>query len=388
MSIFHRLKHALFPSRLRREMKELYSSVAILDFALSSVLIFEPIYLWQQGFSLADIMLFFVGVYVLYILVLPIGASYARRHGFEHSILLASPFIILYYVCFFIIPSAPAAIYGAVVALALYKAFYWPAYHADFAFYSQQEERGREIGSLIVLDNLVYILGPIVGGLLLTWLGFPALFIFVIIVVLASNIPLLSTSEPAGGKPFRMHEALSTLWAKGHRRAHLSYVGFGEELIVLTAWPLFLFLVIGNYASTGLIIAGSTLLSSLTVLIIGHLTDRRESTVVMRAGTILYAMVWLFRIVVRSAPFALVADASSRISKQMIAIPIVSTMYRRALRESVVATVVAFEIALSVGKILAALLVIVLTVLFPPGWTAAFILAAAFTLFFALDRHD
>ena len=63
---------SFFARHLRREVKELYFSVAILDLAINMVALFEPIYLWQKAdFSLVHILLFYLGVYGVYFLFYP-----------------------------------------------------------------------------------------------------------------------------------------------------------------------------------------------------------------------------------------------------------------------------------------------------------------------------
>lgn len=48
----------LFPSFLKREIAELYITVAIKTFALSMISVFEPLYFYQLGFSIPQILLF------------------------------------------------------------------------------------------------------------------------------------------------------------------------------------------------------------------------------------------------------------------------------------------------------------------------------------------
>ena len=60
-----------FPHHMRREIRELYVSTTILDFALAMILIFEPIYLYTIGYNLQEIILFFLLVYGIYFLYFP-----------------------------------------------------------------------------------------------------------------------------------------------------------------------------------------------------------------------------------------------------------------------------------------------------------------------------
>src|SRR3989338_5630578 len=99
-----------FATRLSYQVRELYLSVSIVTFAVAMVAIFEPIYLYQLGFSLRQILLFYLAVYVLYLVFVPLGAKFARRFGYEKAILVGSPFLALYYIFLFLIPQNPAFI--------------------------------------------------------------------------------------------------------------------------------------------------------------------------------------------------------------------------------------------------------------------------------------
>lgn len=374
------------PHLIRREVKELYAAVAIRDFAVSAVLIFEPIYLYQQGLGLRGVLFFYLGVYAIYFVLLPLGGKVARTRGFEHSMLFASPCTILYYLSLVLVPFNPLFLGVAMFAFALEKTFYWPGYHADFALYSVQEERGREISQLIIIDNLVYILGPLVGGLLVTFGGFRLLFPVAAGLIVLSNLPLLATRETVTPGTFSYAKAFRTLVDRSTWRQALTYVGFGEELIVLTVWPLFIFLVIRNFATMGVVVALSTFVSGFAVVTIGRLTDRRGKRPVLRFGAFVTMIAWFLRLFVRSSGHVFAVDTLSRLSKNIIMVPLTARLYERAFAGHVVRSVVFFEMWLTVGKILAAALVILATVFFPPGWSAAFIIAGLFTALYLADR--
>lgn len=95
---FRALLPHYFSKHPSHELKELYFSVGIMDFATSAVALFEPIYLWTRGYSFAQIAMFYGAVYLLYTILLPLGGRIAARFGFEHSILTSQFAFIAYYV--------------------------------------------------------------------------------------------------------------------------------------------------------------------------------------------------------------------------------------------------------------------------------------------------
>ena len=79
--IDHYLKHSL-----RREISELYVSIAIKNFAFSMIAIFEPVYIYKLYGSLSIVLLYYAVAYTLYLFLVPFGAKAAAKYGFEHCI--------------------------------------------------------------------------------------------------------------------------------------------------------------------------------------------------------------------------------------------------------------------------------------------------------------
>lgn len=373
---------SFFPKVLPRQVTELYLSVAIMDLAMAMVMIFEPIYLYTLGFSLKQILLFYLSVYLFYFFIMPLGAKFARHFGYEHSIYLSTPFLIFYYLTLLALSYNSSFIYLAIPFLACQKTFYWPGYHADFARFSTQEERGREISNLMVISSLVYVLGPFLGGLIITLVGFKAIFILVSILILVSNLPLLTSPEVFTPVSFSYKKAYKRLIRSGNRRKLLAYIGSGEELIVLVVWPIFIYLIIKNYFSIGSIIALTTLITILVTLYVGKITDKKRKHPILRYGTIFSSLAWFLRLLVSGTWGVFLVDSLSRISKNVIHVPLMAITYERARASSVMKTIVFFQMSLVVGKILASVLVILLLIIFPGSFAPAFIAAGLFTLLY------
>lgn len=372
--------------RARSEVRELYVNSAILDLAVAMVLFFEPIYLYQQGISLTGIMLFYLGVYGTYFIILPLGGKFAKKRGFEHSIFLGTPFLILYYLCFVLVAKSWIFLAPAAIFLALQKTFYWPGYHADFAYFGQEAEQGRELSNLTVILSAVFILGPLIGGAILYFFGFTVLFIVVAFLIVLSNFPLVLTPERFVPSEFSYRDTYRRLFKPENKRALLAYLGFGEEIIAMALWPIFLFIVFKTTLATGGIIAVSTFITSMVVLYVGKITDQRSHQSVLKLTTVIYAFSWLIRTAVRLPLGVFLADTYSNIGKTSLSVPLYAMTYHRARERGVVKNVIFFEMALVLGKILAILLVLLILILAPEAqsWTLIFLLAAFFTLFYSL----
>lgn len=377
-----------FPRAMQPEVKELFWSAMIMNFTLAMVLIYEPIFLYKTGYTLAQIMLFFSAVYLIYLILNPIGAAFAARQGYEVSIFISTIFLIFYYLCLFLLPKYPTLIYLAPVAYALQKAYYWPAYHADFAKYSSIKYQGRQISLMIVIISSVYVIGPLLGGLLITLGGFKLLFIIAAILFLLSNVPLLLTKEVFRPRSFPYLEVFQRMVSKKDRGAFFAYVGFGEELIFMVVWPIFISLIIVSYFSIGVLMAAAALVTIILTFYLGRITDLNNKKKVLQTGVSVNILSWILRIFITTPLGIFLMESISRFSRNIIGIPMMAITYTRARDHQILSTTTFFESSLAVGKILACLIIYLFLIILGQeslvAYYFAFILAGGMSVLYAL----
>ena len=82
------------------------------------------------------------------------------------------------------------------------------------------------------------------------------------------------------------------------------------------------------------------------------------------------------------------ADTLSRISKNVIVVPMMAMTYDHASDTSVMKTVVFFEMSLAIGKIIAMFLSLLVLRFLPDSFAAMFIIAALMTLLYSLVKYE
>lgn len=366
-----------------QQVRELFLSSAILNFAVSAISLFEPLYLHSIGFSIPKILLFYAALYVLYFFMLPLGGRICRRHGYEHTILFSSPFLILWYISLFAIPWHPAFAVVALVALVFQKILYWPGYHSNFATFSTKSESGREVSNMAAIAGLAAVVAPAVGGAVIAAFGYKTLIAGVAILILLSNIPLLRTPELYEPKSFDYGDALARPFQKKNRTRTAAFFGFGEELIALVAWPLFMATVITSLTSLGVVVSLAMLLNVVAILYVGRISDEGDPVSVLRSGAFYDVASWIIRPLTSGGLGVFLMDSFYRVSKNMLGLPLVALMYQEARDGVTMESVVHFEMSLSLGKAVAAVAAAAILWKWPTAWTAVFILAGIFAAFYA-----
>lgn len=381
----------LFPSRTRRELKELMIATTIVDFGAATIMLFEPIFLWSLGYSLESILLFWVMVYGAYLVLMPCGAKFAARYGNEPGIFVGTIFLVVYLVSLYLIQYFPHMMFVAPFIYAIHKTFYWPAFNADFAENVGRKSEGRLVSEMQIFLSIVSVLGPVIGSGIVKLFGFGWFFAVMGMVMILSNWVTLRTREKNTPKSYAYFYAFKRLFSRGRRRELIAYLGFGEELIVLGVWPIFLFVIVKDIFSTGALASIAMFVTVVLLYIVGQMTDARNKVHVMRFGVIIQAFSWIARIFVVTGFHAFLADSFGRFAKSVAYVPLMAITYDNAKNHTVIHTMMFFETALALGKVAAALLGLFILALFPDttsGFQMLFGLAGVMTLFYALLRRE
>ena len=371
-----------FHKRLNKRLGGLYLAVTMLDFALAMVVLFEPVYLYRLGYSIQHILLYYIVVYGVYYFIVPLGGKFVARFGPARSMAISSTMLIGYYLSLLLVADAPVFFWIAPLFFALQKMLYWPAYHTDFILSSDQNERGKEFSGLWSLSTIVYIIGPVLGGVIIQQAGFNVLFGLVMVLILLSNLPLFLA-------PVSYHGSLRGYWRMiiqpftgYHIRSTLAYFALGEELIGLTVWPIFIALTFVSYETMGGAIAIATLITALVTLYIGKLIDANQPIKTLRYGAIASAAVWALRPLLNTIGLVFTSDTIGRIAKNTTFVTLTTASYSKALRENqIIERSVMFEQGFAIGKTFIAAAIIILASFVSP-FTAAFLAAAAVSLLY------
>ncbi len=375
-----------FAKAISEQIAELYASTAIADLALAIVLLFEPIFLFSVlHYTVQEVLLFMGAVYAFYIVLIPFGAKVAARFGYYHSIALSIPFQILYWVLLFGAQSHPMLIFFAPIAFAIEKSLFWPAFHASVSRFARDEQRGREFSAMYAIVNVAQAVGPFIGGFISERFGVQATFIVAILIYGCSCLPLFIRKEVFIPKPYDFRGTWEMY--KMYPKKFLGYLGFGEELLVLTVWPIFIYVLIKDYQNTGALVTVSTLVATAMALYIGKISDSFNKRTLIKIGSFIYFLVWLARYAATNFWSVFAIDSLSRTSKDLVFIPLSTLTYERAEATHILHYSVFFEQSLAVGKLLAAIIgigVFSLAEQVAPSasFMALFLLAGGFSLLY------
>lgn len=336
-------------------------SLFLQNMAAGMVGIFEPVYLFQLGYSLRQLAFFYLIVYVVYLGLIPLGSKIARRLGFVHAVAYALPVQMAYFILLAIIPIAPWAFFVAPLVFAIAKTLYWPGYHADLALYSGKGQRGQVVGITLIATGLGVVIGPMIGGAIAEAIPFSLLFIIASVIMGLAVIPLFQHKEEFVPSSMPYLEPWRALRDVAMRPIYFAMGGFVEEAIALAFWPIFFLTIGGSLFNIGVLMSIASIFVLTYGYFVGRKADASDFESVAQPHALILALSWLIRIFWPTPIGAVVGLTASGIGKEGSIIPIYAGVYGVANAQHTVARVTAVEIALIIAKIFTFSIALLLT---------------------------
>ncbi len=336
MLLFRKPKH-IFRFFIQRKVDEIYYSVGLRRFAGQLIGLYEPIFLYLFfGKDLSKTLFFFAAIMGLYILFVPWGAKMMARFGVKHNMIFSIPTLIGYYLCLFLLDKIFWLIFLAPILAALTRAFFLPAFHADFAKLSQKRKRGKQLGILQIITIAGSIIGPLLGALILAKFGFSVLFVIVAVIFFLSAIPLMLTYEAKPRYRDSYQETWKRIFSKRWRKKALSLVFYGfDSGINVNIWPLFLFYLGIQFGKMGLIASASLVFSLAATLYVAHLADKKKPIKLFRIGCFIASVANIAKTFVKMFLGAFFAQSFFLIGDTLDTLPLTAHIYDKTQKEKI-----------------------------------------------------
>jgi len=370
-------QHHILHFLKNRELDELYISMALRSFAVSMIAVFIPIFLLQLGFSLVDVLIYYITVNLTHALFVIPAAKISTKYGIKHIIYLSNPLLIIFLILLFSLEmySWPLILLGIIRGLN--KGLFWVGYHTDFSKFSNRKQRGEQVGISKVLVAVASTIGPVFGGILITLTSFQTVFITVSILLLISALPLFLSKEIHQPTNF----SLKQLFGSQKLKDGLAYAGHGVSTGVgYFLWPIFIFFnILNDYTALGAVTTLTFFLALLFTMVIAKLVNTNRK-LILRLGVILDDVIWGIKFYVSAAFQVFIIDSFYGIAKTTTELPLDAISYDKANRDGNVIRHIMFrEIMIQVGRT-----VLFIAMIFIADLTFSFAFAGAGSLLMLL----
>ena len=341
----------------KRELSEIYVSIGLRDLALSMTGIFVPLYLYiDLKYSLTSVMLFFLVYSLAMLFSSPFAGKFVSRYGIKHGILMSMFGFVIYTLLLIVLPYShmyflPALIWGIA------NSFYWVSFHSDFTKFSDGKNRGQEVSLWFITAYLGILLGPILGSIIITFLGFETLFVIVSLLLLLSAAPLFLSSEFYQ----KTHFSFKHIFKEFPLKETYIYITMGLRVVVSqAALPIFVFIILNEYISLGAVASIAALGSMIIGFFVGKLSrnEARERTM-FRYGALFHSIGWFILFFVKSFVQVAVVNLYLAVSYIFVDIPHHTLVYGEAKKSGKILEYFVYrETMLNIGRVLGILIII------------------------------
>lgn len=357
MHAYHHQIHTHIPhclDALKKDINDVYLVHSIRGFIFSLFGIFIPIYLLTLDFSITLVFSYFIARQVSIFITNFLIGSIANKLGLKHTMLISIPLALLYLLLLPTLSSFPNLylFFGLAIISGAEAALYWVPMHSLFARATKVGKRSAQVGKLLSFQHLAGMLAPLIGGTITLFYSFEVLFVIGIVLLLIPLGLLLYTPDIKPHINFKFRHGLGLL-KKYKRHYYLScseIIGSTTEAVI---WPIFVFLVLKNEFSVGMI---GTLLGIGTVFFsffMGHKANRKNRSKLVKIAALMLALIWISKFFAASSITIYLLSILSGFFVIMFSVPHASEMYELAKKEKHIDEFIIFrEIPITAGKIL------------------------------------
>ena len=385
-----------------------YSGRMILSITGQLFGLFLPIFLYQLfNFNITWVLVYYIFQDLAYFLMLPFACRlFMNRLGLKDSLRLAVILGSVYYLTFYFVFNYFSvevynfqavvwmlSILGAnIVILTLFRSSYWVPLHTEMAKLTNKENRGKQLSLVAITQVVIGALMPLVAGWILNNYNYGVLFLIGAFVYVFALFPFSKLPRIKENFSWSYKKTINEFKSKEKRKIIIAYAGDGAENVVgLIVWPIFIWqLLEGNYFEVGVL---SSIIVVITIglqMFAGKRIDKSDKNKMLKYGSALYAMGWIFKIFIATAFQIFITSTYHSTVKVLARTSFDAINYEIAADNGhyVDEYTVIREMSILLGKMLMAVLVIILTSKLTLEWSFVLAALAALTMNFLSGVGD
>jgi Major Facilitator Superfamily len=289
---------------------------------------FFGVYLLRAGLAPSILFLASAGVLALRFVTRPLVLVLAPRLGLRRTLVIGTLLSALQYPAVGLVDGADftLALFCTIGALA--GVFYWPCYHTFFAALGDREYRGSQVGVRQVLMGVAAVLGPAIGGVMLTHFGPWIAFGAAAAIGALAAAPLFAVREPPLARQ-SPRGAYAAAWTGVHLFAADGWMLAGAML----AWDFTLFRALGSrFDQFGGTLALAALAGALGSVVLGRFIDLGHARRVIAFNAAMLCTGVLLRAFCTLSPTSVIAVALITTMLGGMYVPVLMTAFYNAAK--------------------------------------------------------
>ncbi|MBP7006734.1 MAG: MFS transporter [Candidatus Pacebacteria bacterium] len=306
------------------------------SFAMAFVSIFVPIYLIELGYSFQMIMVWMIIHHGTLLIFAFIAVYSSNKIGLVHSLHVRFVLLLLSFLLLtFGLEDMPSLFYIIPILSGAESAFYWIPLNILFIRNTEKESMGKSMSKFIVIPKALSMLSPIIGAFIALQFGFVWLFVFAMILLLFTFVPVLPLKSEKTNFIFSWQKVKEIY--RNNKKFFIPEVidNLAEDAMAL--WSIFIFLELASTLQVGIIGTITGVASLFFTLTIGKLTDHWDKHKLIRIGAVLVSLIWFMNFAIGeffpSKWLFYIATIFATLSLKVFLVPYSSLMYNQARKD-------------------------------------------------------
>ncbi|RMF55816.1 MFS transporter [Candidatus Woesearchaeota archaeon] len=335
---------------LKHKIGYIYEHLVVQAFAISLVSIFVPIYLLTINFSLTEVMLYLLFQWGVFGLFTPLYAIILHKLGLKEVIFIRTPVLAVgLFMLSLLKTNAFLQKYYLIISLIIgfSDSLYCLSISSLFASLIGEKKQSEKTGEFLAFPKISSILGPVCGGFIASYFGFPILFLIVVILLFTSIVPLLFIKENVDHPKFDL-EAFKHVKIKDF----LILTAYGlKGFLFFIFVPLALYFHSQNQVTLGLIVSFLSLTAALFTIYTGYLSEKFGLKKIIRVGAVFHSILFFVFAFLTGKPLFLYISFLSGFVSVLIDVPYETYLFETAKKyRSPLKFLVFKEVSLFVGR--------------------------------------
>ena len=262
--------------------------VTLLEQAFS---VFGPIYLYNRGFSVAEIL---TGMALVIFLRMPmrlLSLPIISRFGLKTALMIGATGYALTFPVLSEVSGVDCWLLLYAILYSIFNAMHWWAFHTFYSLAGELEKRGRQVATGYALATGIAALAPVLCAVMIAHEGFRDYFIlaFPLIAAMLANLAFAKNIPIAPVRWREGREAVGSLGAKIHLMDSSSSYPMG------ICWLFVVYFYVGKMEPLGGIITFGIAVQAVYQLLLGTWMDKGRGTRITHAAGCLQSLTVLGR---------------------------------------------------------------------------------------------
>jgi hypothetical protein len=246
--------------------------------------------------------------------------------GLKKTLALRPISLIFFFIWLYSLNNFPNTLNYLAIYNGLTSAFYWVAFHCFFAVKTNDSNSLERVGVLFSLPKVLTVFSPILGGFIITYLGFNPLFFLVSILLLLSLIPLIKMKDFELDLDFDLKNLFNSSFVK-------YFFGFIAEgvyyAVFIILFPFFVYLYLGKMLDVGFLSFFMSLAGIIAPLVISKACEHKTSKFI-KIFSLIEGLFFLLVLFVKTSLSAFLLSFVVGIFANFWLLPFYSRLYRHS----------------------------------------------------------